>query len=156
MTFEIRPATSSDVDRIMEAEASGIEHPWTRESIEALIEDSDKIALVACSSGSGIIAGYIGASCVLDEAEIGNICVLPSFRGAGAGTQLLASMIKILQGRGISSIFLEVEDSNTAAAHLYEKLGFSPYNTRKNYYGPGKHAVLMRRILSPGSSSPER
>ena len=41
-------------------------------------------------------------------------------------------------------IFLEVEDTNTAALALYLSLGFQTLRQRRDYYGPGRHAVVMR------------
>jgi ribosomal-protein-alanine N-acetyltransferase len=45
-------------------------------------------------------------------------------------------------------MILEVGVNNSAAISLYESLGYSIINTRKNYYGPGLDAHVMRKALS--------
>jgi ribosomal-protein-alanine N-acetyltransferase len=45
---------------------------------------------------------------------------------------------------GVTDIHLEVRESNEAAIHLYEKLGFLRDGIRKNYYtAPVENAVTM-------------
>jgi ribosomal-protein-alanine N-acetyltransferase len=46
------------------------------------------------------------------------------------------------------SMMLEVGVDNTSAIALYQSLGYSIINTRKNYYGPGLEAHVMRKELS--------
>ena len=146
MDYKTGLAVITDVDSIMKIESSGIAHPWTRDSIEALINDENKIAMKAFLDDGSVLA-YVGASYVLDEAEIGNICVLPGYRGMGVGKSLLNALIDELKSRGILTVFLEVESDNTNAIALYEKAGFTRYNSRKDYYGEGRDAMLYRRSL---------
>ena len=146
MDYKTGLAVITDVDSIMKIESSGIAHPWTRDSIEALINDENKIAMKAFLDDGSVLA-YVGASYVLDEAEIGNICVLPEYRGMGVGKSLLNALMDELKSRGILTVFLEVESDNTNAIALYEKAGFTRYNSRKDYYGEGRDAMLYRRSL---------
>jgi len=146
MDYKTGLAVITDVDSIMKIESSGIAHPWTRDSIEALINDENKIAMKAFLDDGSVVA-YVGASYVLDEAEIGNICVLPEYRGMGVGKSLLNALMDELKSRGILTVFLEVESDNTNAIALYEKAGFTRYNSRKDYYGEGRDAMLYRRSL---------
>jgi ribosomal-protein-alanine N-acetyltransferase len=46
------------------------------------------------------------------------------------------------------SMMLEVGVKNSSAIALYESLGYSIINTRKNYYGPGLDAHVMKKELS--------
>lgn len=133
----------NDIEAIMALERTGIAHPWTSDSIEGLINDHDKAGLKACDD-DGKLIGYIGAAYVLDEAEIGNLCVLPEYRGKGTGRKLLASMIELLKSKGCSTVYLEVEETNVPAISLYEKFGFQKYNLRKDYYGPGRDALMYK------------
>ena len=143
MNPDIKEAKLTDVDAIMAIEKTGISHPWDKESIESLINDDNKIALVAFADDEA--AGYIGASYVLDEAEIGNVCVKPELRGKGIGSALLKALIDTLEAKGVENIFLEVEDTNEPAISLYGKYGFMKYNMRKDYYGPCRDALLFKR-----------
>ena len=45
---------------------------------------------------------------------------------------------------GMDSITLEVQESNSAAIHLYEQLGFKSSGIRRDFYDkPTENAVIM-------------
>jgi ribosomal protein S18 acetylase RimI-like enzyme len=44
-------------------------------------------------------------------------------------------------------MMLEVDVSNIEAIKLYQNLGYESLNIRKNYYGYGRDAQIMRRGL---------
>ena len=141
----IRQGTLSDVQAIMALEQGSIEHPWESKAIETLITDSNKTCLIAELDGT--IAAYVGAESVLDEANIGNIVTHKDYRGRGIATRLFDALLKELKEQGIAKVFLEVEHDNAPAIALYEKSGFTKYGHRRDYYGPGKDAVLMSKDL---------
>ena len=144
MNHVIRFATEDDVAFIKELEDSSLHLPWSENAIRELVTGgSGKIALI-CEG-----KGYVGATYVCEEAEIGNIAVLEEYRGQGIGYALLARLQEELSVRGISKVFLEVEDSNTNAINLYKRFGFAQYNLRKDYYGKGHDAILMSKNISP-------
>ena len=142
--MDIRPAVYGDVESIMAVEKTGISHPWDKESIESVINDDNKICIVAVDES---LIGYIYASFVLDEAEIGNICIVPECRGQGVGRSLIDSMLSDLKSRGVCKVFLEVESDNESAIRLYERSGFVKYNQRRDYYGPRRDALLYSLTL---------
>ena len=137
----IRQGTLSDVSAIMDLEQGSIEHPWESKAIETLITDNNKTCLVA--ELGGVIVSYVGAESVLDESNIGNIVTRKEYRGKGIATELFEALLTELKAQGIKKLFLEVEHDNVPAIGLYEKLGFSNYGYRRDYYGQGKDAVLM-------------
>ena len=141
----IRPGTLSDVNAIMALEQGSIEHPWESKAVEALITDPNKTCLIAELDGT--IAAYVGAESVLDESNIGNIVTHKDYRGRGIATRLFDALLKELKEQGIAKVFLEVEHDNAPAIALYEKSGFTKYGHRRDYYGPGKDAVLMSKEL---------
>ena len=142
--MDIRPAVYGDVESIMAVEKTGISHPWDKESIESVVSDDNKICIVAVDES---LVGYIYASFVLDEAEIGNICIVPECRGQGVGRSLIDSMLSDLKSHGVCKVFLEVESDNASAIRLYERSGFVKYNQRRDYYGPGRDALLYSLTL---------
>ncbi|MCH4154418.1 MAG: ribosomal protein S18-alanine N-acetyltransferase [Saccharofermentans sp.] len=139
----IREARPEDVGAIMELEKGAIVHPWILQDIEALITDGCKTA-VAAEDTEGRITGYAGAEWVMPEANIGNIVVCPDCRGQGVGTRLLRTLIGCLRTIGIEEVFLEVEEGNEPAMRLYRSCGFEVYNRRRDYYGQGADALLMK------------
>ncbi len=64
---------------------------------------------------------------------VGTVGVLPSYRGRGIAGALLGQTLLYLAGKGMSSATLFVENSNTAARSLYEKLGWR-YIYLTNHY----------------------
>ena len=141
----IRQGTLSDVQAIMALQQGCIEHTWESKAIETLITDSNKTCLIAELDGA--VAAYVGAESVLDESNIGNIVTHKDYRGRGIATRLFDALLKELKEQGIAKVFLEVEHDNAPAIALYEKSGFTKYGHRRDYYGPGKDAVLMSKEL---------
>ena len=147
MADGIRFATDEDVAAIMALEQGSIAHPWPEEDIRRLITDDDKFALVQEGEGGSLI-GYIGVSIVAGEASVGNLVVAADQRGRGLGTLLVEALVEELISRGAEEIFLEVEATNGPARSVYGKCGFAEYNSRKNYYGVGRDAILMKRAAA--------
>ena len=80
-----------------------------------------------------------------DEAEILNLGVSPTWRRSGIGRALINEMITRLRERGISSVFLEVRESNEGAQRLYQSLGFKEVGRRRRYYRrPTEDAVILK------------
>ena len=145
MSFIYRNITVEDVPRIMEMEAISLKHPWSESEIKALLDEPSEVAgkiTIGAQSGEELIA-YVGASYVLDECEIGNVCTHPSYRRMGAARGLFDELIKTCKTKEISKIFLEVSSVNNAAIELYKNIGFVQYNSRKDYYGAGDDALLF-------------
>lgn len=141
----IRDAEANDIDSIMALENGSIEHPWTKDAIEDLINSENKVCLVIEADNK--VLCYVGAETVLDECNIGNIVTDKDYRGRGLGTKMMTSLMEELRRRGIKKVFLEVEHDNLPAIALYEKQGFTRYGQRRGYYGPGKDAILMTKDL---------
>ena len=146
-SFEVRKATTDDVMVINVLEAEGIDHPWMPEAIEDLITSDNKTALVLVETDKNEVVGYIGASVVTDEAELGNLCVSGRYRRLGAGTILLRALKDEAASMGAKTLFLEVRENNYPAIALYEKEGFETVGMRKDYYGQGVNALLMKSEL---------
>ena len=86
------------------------------------------------------------------QAEILSIAVDAGHRGRGLSRDLLLTHLGHLAGRGVRSVFLEVEENNQPARRLYHRAGFAVVGRRERYYrqanGEELNALLMRRDLS--------
>jgi len=82
----------------------------------------------------GPVVGFAGMWLAVGEGHIVTIAVKPDYRRRGLGELLLASLIDLACQSQISSLYLEVRVSNTAARRLYEKYGFVVSRLRRGYY----------------------
>ena len=98
--------------------------------------------------GQDAAVAYVVAHFGADEGEILNLGVAPAHRRRGLARALVEHTLAALRGRGVRSVFLEVRESNVAARHLYERLGFAPVGKRAGYYRrPTEAAVVLRAAI---------
>lgn len=73
---------------------------------------------------------------------IGEVYVLgldPSVQGSGLAKPLTVAGLRSLADRGVGEIMLYVDESNTAAVHLYRRLGFRDYRADVQFVpGPSR------------------
>lgn len=143
--MQLRKMTAEDCTAVAALEKENFTMPWSREAfLDALAWNYEY--LVAEEQGS--ILGYCGMSCVLEEGEIPKVCVAKAARRRGIGRALLAAMEQTARRRGVSTLFLEVRQSNQAARQLYQAVGFKEIGIRKGFYErPKEDAVLMQKTL---------
>jgi mycothiol synthase len=65
---------------------------------------------------------------------IGTVGVLPEYRGRGIAEALIRQTLGYLASRGMNTATLFVEDRNTAARHLYDKLGWKRVYRTDHYW----------------------
>lgn len=96
------------------------------------------------------IIGYgIGAiSYGTSEGWIVSLGVSSTARQMGVGEKLAVKLIDELLRAGAEVILLTVEQQNTGARRLYEKLGFIEREFAANYYGTGEDRMVMTRRAS--------
>lgn len=144
--MQIRPMTQNDCEQVAAIEAVSFSIPWSLKAFTDTVEKDNFRYFVADEAGE--ILGYCGFLFVLDEAEIPNVCVKSSARKQGVGKKMMNALIEEAKKLGISTLFLEVRESNAAARALYKSLGFIEDGIRKNFYEqPVEHAILMSKAL---------
>lgn len=82
------------------------------------------------------------------EADVLTVGVLAAHRKAGIGTAFMERLEFWAQEKGSNAMMLEVGVDNTGAIALYGSLGYSNVSVRKNYYGTGADALVMRKELT--------
>ncbi len=145
----IRQAVPEDLDAIVNIEKACFPDPWSRESFARDIAENE-FAYLAVLEAEGLeaLAGYADMTCILGEANIDSIAVVPEARGRGLGEALLSHMIDRATGQGCYLMMLEVRRSNEAAISLYKKHGFEEIGVRRGYYADnGEDAILMNKEL---------
>lgn len=144
----LRRATVADVGAIADLEKMAFSDPWSVAEFSKVVTSHWTIFLVAVESGRSEIAGYVVISTVIDESEVLNLAVAPSYRGTGLGGMLLDAGLANALEAGAGSVFLEVRESNVAARALYASRGFGEISRRKRYYGnPVEDALVLRWAL---------
>lgn len=134
--YVVMDAQADDLDEIAELHAVAFPRGWSGAEFANLASQRGVHVLVARQVGapeSGIAAFNLVRQSG-EEAEILSIAVDPKFRRAGLGDQLMREAILRLRSERVPKLFLEVDATNVAAVHLYEKLGFGVVGTRPGYY----------------------
>jgi len=139
----IRKALSADIDLILKIEQESFPTCWSASSFEGELAKNGCDFLVFESDG--VMAGYIIFCYIIDEAELVRVAVSEGFRNKGIAARLLHFCIN--NHPEVSSIHLEVEETNNGAICLYKKFGFEETGKIADYYGKGRDAVRMSVTL---------
>lgn len=138
----IREMTREDVKPVSTIEEETFSMPWSEAAFLDMIEDRNAHYLVADEEGK--IIGSCGLRDIVGEGEITNVAVKQEYRNRGIGFLMLCELIEAGRQRGIEAFTLEVRESNAAAIHIYEKLGFKTEGMRRNFYEkPIEDAAIM-------------
>jgi ribosomal-protein-alanine N-acetyltransferase len=146
--IKYREASALDIPILVSMDRKYFPHTaWPAEQFRGEIGKKTRFFLVG-ESDQEIIA-YAGAFLpgVGGEGDIMTIAVAPEFRRQGIAKELISRLESWASARGAIAMMLEVDVSNNDAIELYKKLGYETLNIRKNYYGYGRDAQIMRRGL---------
>jgi ribosomal-protein-alanine N-acetyltransferase len=121
--------------------------PWSAGQYREEITAPTRHFIVALDEGQNIV-GYAGVFAPGGaEADILTVGVIAQHRGQGIARQLMAGITKWAIAQGSIAMMLEVKTDNAAAISLYESLEYSKLNIRKDYFGSGLDALVMRKEL---------
>ena len=122
--------------------------PWSASQYKEEFSSPTRHFVVAVDEEQTIIgyAGVFAAGGV--EADILTVGVVPEHRGKGIAKALMALITDWAKTQGSTAMMLEVKTDNLEAIGLYEALGYSTLNVRKDYFGSGLDAQVMRLELS--------
>jgi ribosomal-protein-alanine N-acetyltransferase len=122
--------------------------PWSASQYKEEFSSPTRHFVVAVDEQQTII-GYAGIFAPGGaEADVLTVGVIPSHRGKGIARQLMALITDWAKQQGSTAMMLEVKVDNIEAIGLYESLGYSKLNIRKDYFGSGLDALVMRLELS--------
>lgn len=145
-TFVLRPMTRDDVSRVAAIEAESFAAPWSEAAFASELDLPFSRALVVHREGEpGTALGYVVWWRVADEIHLLDLAVDRSCRRLGLGERLAVRVLDDARECAARMTTLEVAADNEPARRLYERLGFVTVSTRKDYYGPGRSALVMER-----------
>jgi ribosomal-protein-alanine N-acetyltransferase len=146
----IEPATTRDAERLAQLHGASFHRGWGEGEFESMLAERNTLSHRLRLARKTI--GFAVSRMAADEAEILSIAIDQGYRGRGLSRDLLLTHLGHLAGRGVRTIFLEVEENNQPARRLYERAGFATVGRRDRYYrqadGEQLNALLMRRDLS--------
>ena len=121
--------------------------PWSASQYKEEFSSPTRHFVVAIDEAQNII-GYAGVFAPGSaEADVLTVGVIQSQRGKGIARQLMALITDWAKQQGSIAMMLEVKVDNTEAIGLYQSLGYSQLNIRKDYFGAGLDALVMRLEL---------
>jgi ribosomal-protein-alanine N-acetyltransferase len=149
-TAVVEPASLRDAPRLAQLHGASFHRGWGEGEFEDML--SQRNTLVHRLRLRSKFIGFAVSRIAADEAEILSIAIAPGHRGRGLSRQLLLTHLGYLAGRGVRTVFLEVEENNLPARRLYDRAGFAVAGRRERYYreagGEQLNALVMRRDLS--------
>ena len=121
--------------------------PWSASQYKEEFSAPTRHFVVAVDESQDII-GYAGVFAPGQaEADILTVGVVSEHRGKGIAKALMALITNWAKAQGSIAMMLEVKIDNPEAIGLYESLGYSKLNVRKDYFGAGLDALVMRLEL---------
>ena len=146
----VEAAQLRDAPHLASLHSASFHRGWGEGEFEDMLRQPNTL-VHRLRQGSKFI-GFAVSRMAADEAEILTIAVAPAHRGRGLSRQLLLTHLGHLAGRGVRTVFLEVEENNQPARRLYDRAGFTVAGRRERYYqeagGQQLNALIMRRDLS--------
>lgn len=137
----IRPMSISDLNTMKAILESDFDDFWNYNIFYQELQNANSEYFVALESDE--IVGFAGILTAVDDVHITNIVTKKLYRNRGIGTKLLEHIMKIAKQKGLSSLTLEVNQTNKPAILLYEKHHFQKIGQRKNYYKQNENAIIM-------------
>jgi ribosomal-protein-alanine N-acetyltransferase len=96
--------------------------------------------------------GFMLCRAIAGEGEILTLAVHPDARRKGVAAILMGAFEAHCQANGVTTLFLDVAEDNTAALALYDVQGFVEASRREGYYrlpnGKREDALLMVKDLA--------
>ena len=142
----IRKANLDDVEAIVSLDQEVLQTNWHEKLYAESIVLKDTQSLVLDHEGR--LIGFLIYRNIGGDFEIIQLALNKAYQRQGLASMMIDFMIQDAQSSHIEFIYLEVEMDNLPALNLYKKYGFEAIHQRKNYYGQGQDAIVMRKEMS--------
>jgi ribosomal-protein-alanine N-acetyltransferase len=144
-----RAVTREELADVAALQRRSFTNAWGAEAIQWELEHTD-VARLYAARVEGRLVGYCACWIVFDELHINSIAIDDAWRRRGVARTLLTHVFRDGFAGGARMATLEVRQSNTAARHLYENLGFAVEGVRRNYYQDPREdgLILWHRRLA--------
>ncbi|HYC62549.1 MAG TPA: ribosomal protein S18-alanine N-acetyltransferase [Thermoanaerobaculia bacterium] len=139
--LQISEATLGDIDAVHCIEEASFPAPWRREFFASEVTADHRFNIV--TRKGGVVIGYLFGMWIFDEMHVNKIAVDAKHRRQGIADRMMERCFDFARANGISTISLEVRQSNRASQEFYRSLSFETSYIRKRYYPDGEAAVVM-------------
>lgn len=139
--FQISAMTLEDFENIQDIFTTDFDSFWNPSILKQELLCDNSHFIVAKNEDE--IIGFAGFKVLLEDADLMNIVVKKSYRNKGVGSLLLKNLMDLFFSFSLVSLYLEVNENNLPAIHLYQKFGFKKIDVRKNYYPNHQNAIIM-------------
>ena len=144
MAIKIEKMNLNHLNELQEILFSDFDDFWSFSTLKEELENENSSYIIGKINNE--IIGFAGLKIIFEQADIMNIVIKKTYRNQGVGTLLLENLILLAKDLNISTLFLEVNEQNKPAIHLYEKLGFERLGIRKKYYNKN-NGIIMKKNL---------
>ena len=144
MAIKIEKMNLNHLNELQEILISDFDDFWSFSTLKEEVENENSSYIIGKINNE--IIGFAGLKKIFAQADIMNIVIKKTYRNQGIGTLLLENLILLAKDLNISTLFLEVNEQNKPAIHLYEKLGFKKLGVRKKYYN-NNNGIIMKKNL---------
>lgn len=151
--YSIARLTGDDTRAIALLHRQDFVRPWSDDEFTSLLAQDTVFGFTVLETGraSAGPVGFVLARLAAGEGEILTVVVARAHRRQGLGWQLMDAVLRELHAERAEALFLEVDETNIAALHLYKRLGFQEVGKRPAYYQTAESgrsgALVMRRDL---------
>ncbi len=143
LRFSLLPARLDDLAAVLRLEAEGFapDERWSERSWSGELLGQGRTVLLARGAHP---AGVVALSTVGELADLHRVVVAPAYRRQGLALRLVRAGLVAVRHLGARAVMLEVEWTNLAAIGLYQRLGFEQLRVRRDYYGQGRDALILK------------
>ena len=144
MAIKIEKMNLNHLNELQEILISDFDDFWSFSTLKEELANENSSYIIGKINNE--IIGFAGLKIIFDQADIMNIVIKKTYRNQGIGTLLLENLILLAKDLNISTLFLEVNEQNKPAIHLYEKLGFKKLGVRKKYYNNNNRIIIQKNL----------
>jgi ribosomal protein S18 acetylase RimI-like enzyme len=146
---KIRNARLKDIPQLLQLEEASFNYDQlSRRNFRWMIEKANSIFLVLDYEGVLIGYGLVLINRGTSLARLYSICTLKAYQGAGLASKLILALEKkTAEEEDCAYLRLEVKENNKGAIKLYEKLGYTKFTEKEDYYDDGKTALCYEKRI---------
>lgn len=143
------PAQPGHLDGLLALEESfPRQQQWSAQTWRAELQRDDQIILVALEEETDGVIGAAVFRLAGDVVDLDRVVVGPAWRRRGLARVMVMTGVSWARQQEAERLLLEVADDNEPAIKLYEGHGFTEIARRDDYYGTGRHALILELALT--------